>query len=114
MDSTILGLPGIILSLALAGGQYPNLYPGQNPSARPPESEHRLPSAQPEQVRKRLPRNPADLLQIKSDADELAKLAGQVRPEIDQLGKGLLSKDLNEQLKRIEKLSKRLRRELNQ
>ena len=94
--------------------QYPNLYPGQNPSPRPPQIEHHQPADQPEQVHsRRPPRNPKDILQIKCDADELARLAGQVPQEINQVEKGLVSRDLNEQLKRIEKLSKRIRRELN-
>jgi hypothetical protein len=106
---------GLILSMALAGGQYPNpnLYPGQNPSPRPPAIEHRQPADQPEQLGIRPSRNPNDILQIKREAEELAKLAGQVPPEINQAEKGLVSKDLNEQLKRIEKLSRRIRRELN-
>jgi hypothetical protein len=112
MDPMISWLAGLILSLALAGGQYPNLYPGQNPSPRPPQIEHRQPADQPEQAHSRPRRDPKDVVQIKRDADELARLAGQVPPEINRIQEGLVSKDLNEQLKRIEKLSKRIRREL--
>ncbi len=113
MDAIILWLPVVVLFAVLEGGQYPNLYPGQNPSPRPPQIEHRQPADQPEQVRPRTPRSSQDIVQIKRDADELAKLAGQVPPEVNQIERGLLSKDLSEQLKRIEKLSKRIRRELN-
>ena len=52
--------------------------------------------------------------QLKAQADEMAKLAAGVPPDIDQLKKGLLAKDLSRNLKRIEKLSKDLRRELNE
>ncbi|HEU5337291.1 MAG TPA: hypothetical protein VFU27_15070 [Terriglobales bacterium] len=55
-----------------------------------------------------------DVAQLQSQADELAKLAAEVPPDVEQLKKGLLSKDLKHNLKRIEKLSKRLQRELNE
>lgn len=55
-----------------------------------------------------------DLPRLKTQADELAKLAAGVPPDIEQLKKGLLSKDLEHNLKRIEKLSKQLRQELNE
>lgn len=58
------------------------------------------------------PPRPVDLAKIKKDADELAKLAGSIPPDVDQVAKGLLPKDLKEKLKRIEKVSKRLRSEL--
>jgi hypothetical protein len=54
-----------------------------------------------------------DVAQIKFDAEELAKLAQEIPPAIEQANKGVLSKDLNDRLKRIEKLSKQLRRELS-
>jgi hypothetical protein len=53
-----------------------------------------------------------DVAQLKAQADEMAKLAAGVPPDIALLKKGLLSKDLERNLKRIEKLSKQLRREL--
>ena len=53
-----------------------------------------------------------DTVQIKHDADELAKLAGEIPPGVEQVNEGVIPKDLNERLKRIEKLSKQLRREL--
>ena len=53
-----------------------------------------------------------DQAQVKRDADELAKLAQTVPEDVERAGKGLLSKDLKDKLKRIEKLSKRLRAEL--
>jgi hypothetical protein len=53
-----------------------------------------------------------DPVQVKNQADELAKLASSIPADINQVGKGLLPKELSEKLKRIEKLSKRLRQEL--
>jgi hypothetical protein len=58
-------------------------------------------------------RRGADPAQLRREADELAKLASAVPVEIDQVTKGELPKDLNENLKKIEKLAKRLRSEVS-
>jgi hypothetical protein len=50
-----------------------------------------------------------DPVQLRSDADELAKLAITLPADVEQASKGVLPKDLKNKLKRIEKLSKRLR-----
>lgn len=64
----------------------------------------------PEVKPQRKPVNPA---QLKREAEELAKLAESIPTEIDRVAGGQLPKDLDEQLKQIEKLSKRLRREIS-
>ena len=53
--------------------------------------------------------NPA---QLKKDADELAQLASAVPADVAKAVNGILDKDLQGRLKKIEKLSKWLRREL--
>jgi uncharacterized protein YdeI (BOF family) len=53
-----------------------------------------------------------DFAKVKSDADELVILSQSIHSGIDDVGKGLLPKDLIEKLKQMEKLSKRLRNEL--
>jgi hypothetical protein len=50
--------------------------------------------------------------QLRSQADELAKLSASVPPLVEQVTQGHLPKDLNDQLKRIEKLAKHLRGEI--
>jgi hypothetical protein len=50
--------------------------------------------------------------QIKKDADELAQLASTVPGEVAKATNGILDKDLQNRLKKIERLSKRLRSEL--
>ena len=50
---------------------------------------------------------------LRAAADELARLAQSIPVDIQRANKGLLSKDLAQKLKQIEKLSKRLRSELN-
>jgi hypothetical protein len=55
----------------------------------------------------------ADLAQLQRDAQELARLAQLIPSEVEQVQNGRLPKDLDGQLKRIEKLSKQLRREVS-
>lgn len=54
-----------------------------------------------------------DSTKLKRDADELAALAASIPSAVDQTTHGLVPNDLMEKLKRIEKLSKRLRNEIN-
>jgi hypothetical protein len=50
--------------------------------------------------------------EINKQADELLALAQQVNTDAKHATQGLLAKDLKDRLKRMEKLSKRLREEL--
>jgi hypothetical protein len=54
--------------------------------------------------------NPA---QLRAEAAELRRLADLLPAQIDQVAKGQLPKDLNENLKRIEKLAKHLKSEVS-
>ncbi len=54
----------------------------------------------------------ADPAALQHEAKELLDLAHSVQPDIESLKSGLLPRDLVEKLKRIEKLSKRLRSEI--
>jgi len=95
-----------VLSCALVmGGQHP-IPPGireadklSNPADIPPQVTAK--------------RQPADSTQLQRDAQELANLAKLIPSEVEQLKTGRLPKDLDEQLKRIEKLAKQLRREIS-
>src|SRR5438094_8838712 len=53
-------------------------------------------------------RQRVDFLELQREARELSDLAHTVPADIDNVGRGLLPKDLVEKLKRIESLSKRL------
>jgi hypothetical protein len=55
-----------------------------------------------------------DIAQARRQADELAKLASTIPADLHDVQVGLLPKDLKSNLKRIEKLSKELRRELGE
>jgi len=54
-----------------------------------------------------------DFNQIQQEADELARTAQTIPPDVASIRKGMLPKDTIEKLKQIEKLSKRLRTELS-
>ena len=51
----------------------------------------------------------ADAVRLKQDAHELALLAQSVPPDVEQTTNGILPKDLDQRLRRIEKLAKELR-----
>jgi len=51
-------------------------------------------------------------LQLRKDAKELAELCASVASDMDGVKQGLLSKDVLEKLKRVERLSKRVREQL--
>ncbi len=51
--------------------------------------------------------------QVNAETQELQKLADALPPQIDQVAKGQIPKDLAENLKRIEKLAKHLRSEVS-
>jgi hypothetical protein len=84
--------------------------PTDVPPPNPPSIDQleQLAHQPPPQVRR------IDIAKIRREADELAKLAAGVPPDVTRLQNGLLPKDVINNLKRIEKLSKELRRELAQ
>lgn len=53
-----------------------------------------------------------DLVKLQQDADELSKLSQTIPADLTAVRHSMLPKDLLDKLKRIEKLSKHLRREL--
>jgi len=54
-----------------------------------------------------------DMVQLQRDADDLSRTALTIPADVANIRKGMLPKDVIEKLKQIEKLSKRLRTELN-
>jgi hypothetical protein len=53
-----------------------------------------------------------DMARLQKDAQELADLSASIRTDVERVNRGLLTKDVVEKLKRVEKLSKHLRSEL--
>ena len=54
-----------------------------------------------------------DLAQLQREAEDLARTAQTIPSDVASVRKGMMPKDVIEKLKQIEKLSKRLRTELN-
>jgi hypothetical protein len=94
------------------GAQYPNLQPLSPPVAPRPQTDHRLPIDGPQQTGTANHQPQLDHSQLKRQADELTELAQSVPAGIEKVSTGQLPKDLITRLKKIEKLSKQLQREL--
>jgi len=75
----------------------------------PPEPlDPQSPTKQPSVFSRRV-----DLEQMQREADDLARTAQTIPTDVANVRKGMLPKDVIEKLKQIEKLSKRLRTEMN-
>lgn len=86
------------------------LQEGVHMSPPPPPLDPERARATPEQIT--LTKH-IDPLQLQKEADDLARTAQTIPSDVASVRKGVLPKDVIEKLKQIEKLSKRLRTELN-
>ena len=107
MKSQFLVLATLFLCTLVTGGQGGRPVP---PGIREADKVTNRADVPPQVTAKR---QPADSTQFQRDAQELASLAQLIPSEVEQVKIGRLPKDLEGQLKRIEKLSKQLRRELS-
>ncbi|HLW78121.1 MAG TPA: hypothetical protein VKU44_00845, partial [Terriglobia bacterium] len=57
-------------------------------------------------------RKATNTAQAQKDAEELAALATKIQGDVGQLSKHLLPKDLDQELKQVQKVAKRLRVEI--
>jgi hypothetical protein len=105
MRIPLLSLAILILGISPASSQSKPGPIGLH-EARQYESKHPLEAPQP-------PTRKIDLAELQREADELSTLAQTIPADVRSTTQGLLSKDLLEKLKRIEKLSKRLRSQLS-
>ena len=106
MKRFFLTLSAIFLFGAMAAAQSSHHFPTPPPSMDSDKTNQAPPSdAQPK------PRIDYDKLQ--KDANELARAAQTIPSDVASMRQGMLPKDVIEKLKEIEKLSKRLRTELN-
>jgi hypothetical protein len=100
--SARFGLSLAILSLAILIS-VPALSQGMpTPMGRPIQWQHPLPEVSPEQHARA----------VKQEAQDLAELSSSVQEDLQKLQKGVLTKDLHEKLKKLEKLAKRLREDV--
>ena len=98
-------LPAILgLSLMMAAVQTGHNYPTP-PEPMDPQSRK---AEQPQTATRRI-----DAARVQKEADDLARMAQTIPADVASVRKGMLPKDVIEKLKQIEKLSKRLRTELN-
>ena len=79
----------------------------------PPESMDQQNRAQPPAQVSTVPAKRPNLAQAQREAEDLARTAQTIPGDVASVRKGMLPKDVIEKLKQIEKLSKRLRTELN-
>lgn len=100
--TTLLICPVVV---GMASGQTKPGPPGLQ-AARQYESTHPLEAPQ-------APVRKIDLDQLQQEADELSALAQTIPADVKSVTQGVLSKDLLDKLKRIEKLSKHLRSEVS-
>lgn len=100
----------ILFTCILSGGaQMKDVYvPGIPPPPPPLDPEHgKLPVDQPK-LQSRI-----DPVKLQKEADDLARAAQSIPSDVANIRRGTLPKDTIQKLKDIEKLSKRLRNELN-
>jgi len=93
-----------------AHAQMKDVYiPGTPPPPAPMDPEH----GQTSPDTPKLPQHHLDLAKLQQEADDLARTAQTIPTDIAGVRQGTMPKDMVEKLKKIEKLSKRLRSELN-
>lgn len=95
----------LLLSACLAYAQHP-VPPGVREGEQTINNQQTEPPAAPRQPR-------VDPEKLRSEASELRDLADALPTAVDQVSKGVMPKDLAENLKKIEKLAKHLRSEVN-
>ena len=72
------------------------------PMGRPVQWQHPLPEVSPEQRAQA----------IRQEAQDLSALSNAIQDDLQKLQKGMLTKDLNGKLKKLEKLAKHLREDV--
>ena len=104
MKKTLLSVPVLLCLLSSTALPQKPTYP------KPPPPMGTDVTNQPQAVE--FPRR-VDLQKIQNEADELARTAQTIPADVASVRKGMLPKDIIQKLKEIEKLSKRLRSQLN-
>ena len=106
---TVFSMALLVCLLSAAHAQMKDVYiPGIPPPPASMDPEHGKPS--PEETK---PRHHIDLVKLQQEADDLARTAQTIPSDVTGVRQGTLPKDILEKLKRIEKLSKQMRNELN-
>jgi len=91
------------------GAQMKDVYiPGTPPQPPPLDPDHGKTAPDDPRLRRRI-----DPMRLQKDADDLARADQTIPSDVADIRRGTLPKDTIQKLKEIEKLSKRLRSELN-
>jgi hypothetical protein len=72
------------------------------PMGRPIQWQHPTPEVSPEQRARA----------VRQEAEDLSELTSSIQDDLQKLQKGMLTKDLHQKLKKLEKLAKRLREDV--
>jgi hypothetical protein len=72
------------------------------PMGRPVQWQHPTPEVSSEQRARA----------VRQEAQDLSELSSALQPDLENLQRGMLNKDLHEKLKKLEKLAKRLRQDV--
>jgi hypothetical protein len=99
--------PNTLLCLSLGWFLTVSPAPGQNVNTEHPGDIQVQKHPSPEDLRARVAKG-----QLQKDSKELAELCASIPADMDQLQRGLLPKDVDKKLRRLEKLSKNVREEL--
>ena len=99
----------LVLCVLSTGAQMKDVYiPGVPPPPPPLDPEHGKPAQDQPRLQQRI-----DLVKLQREAEDLARTAQTIPTDVASVRRGTLPKDTIQKLKEIEKLSKRLRSELN-
>jgi len=99
----------LLVCIVSSGAQMKDVYiPGAPPPPAPLDPDHGKTTPDDPTLQHRV-----DPIKLQRDADELARTAQSIPSDVANIRRGTLPKDTIQKLKEIEKLSKRLRSELN-
>ncbi|MBZ5686218.1 MAG: hypothetical protein LAP86_14395 [Acidobacteriia bacterium] len=99
----------LLVCVLSTGAQMKDVYiPGVPPPPPPLDPDHGKTAPNERKLQRRV-----DPVKLQRDADELARTAQTIPSDVANISRGTLPKDTIQKLKEIEKLSKRLRTELN-
>ena len=99
----------LLVCVLPTGAQMKDVYtPGVPPPPAPLDPDHGKTASDDPKLQRRI-----DLVKLQRDADDLARTAQTIPTDLANIRRGTLPKDTIQKLKDIEKLSKRLRSELN-
>jgi len=99
----------LLVCIVSSGAQMKDVYiPGVPPPPASMDPEHGKTGPDEPKLQRRV-----DPEKLQRDADELARAAQSIPSDVANVRRGTLPKDTIQKLKEIEKLSKRLRSELN-